>query len=110
MDAVLKEECTGTHKVWSKGTLCADAACYEGTGACCDRTPIVGGCVEDVLAEECTCDKCEWHKETACEYVECIKNPIPTVSEWGLVVLALLLLAGAKVHSLKRTSHSPRCG
>ncbi|MCH8147615.1 MAG: IPTL-CTERM sorting domain-containing protein [Planctomycetes bacterium] len=31
-------------------------------------------------------------------FVPGCKNAIPTVSEWGLIVLTLLLLTGAKVH------------
>jgi len=33
-----------------------------------------------------------------CDEIKCWHNPIPTVSEWGLVVMTLLLLTGAKVY------------
>ena len=33
---------------------------------------------------------------------ECVAASIPAVSEWGLVVLALLLLAGGKVYFNRR--------
>ena len=33
---------------------------------------------------------------------ECFVPPIPAVSEWGLVILALLLLAGGKVYFNRR--------
>jgi hypothetical protein len=45
----------------------------------------------------CDCPTCEWLKLGSCSELDCPPTPIPTVGEWGLVVLALLLLVGAKL-------------
>ena len=84
--------------------VCPNGACEEGENAnnCpqdCD--PVCGnGIVE--AGEECDGEQfcippgeqgeCTWSPD----------KPIPTVSEWGLVVLALLLLTGAKVYFGRR--------
>jgi len=41
----------------------------------------------------------EWSRETDCVYVTCDPSfvTIPTVSAWGLVILALVLLIGGKI-------------
>ena len=66
-------------------------------GACCDHDPF-GGCQDDRALDECVCRKCEWFQERTCEQIDCTREPIPTVSEWGLVILTLLLLTGAKIY------------
>jgi hypothetical protein len=50
-----------------------------------------------VVLAECNCPSCEWFKLTACPEVECELESIPTVNAWGLAVLSLLLLIGAKL-------------
>lgn len=96
-------DCQGAQRVWQKGTLCADAGCNAVLGACCDYDPF-GGCTDTTQAG-CNCDKCVWSKLQSCfgaGAIECTHNSIPTVSEWGLVVLTLLLLTGAKVYFGRR--------
>jgi len=66
-------------------------------GACCNHDPF-GGCQDDRALDECVCGKCEWFQERTCAQVDCTRAPIPTVSEWGLVILTLLLLTGAKIY------------
>ena len=66
-------------------------------GACCDRDPF-GGCQDDRTLDECVCGKCEWFQERTCAQIDCTREAIPTVSEWGLVILTLLLLTGAKIY------------
>jgi hypothetical protein len=74
--------------------------CEEHTGACCDEDTF-GGC--QVLAEsQCNCKKCVFHKDTPCIDAGCVHNSIPTVSQWGLLVLTLLLLTGAKIYFGRR--------
>jgi hypothetical protein len=82
---------------WYKDTLCSAIDCSEHTGACCDEDPF-GGCAEDVPASDCNCKKCVFYKNLQCDEIECPHNAIPTVSQWGLVVLTLLLLIGAKIY------------
>ena len=69
------------HDVGTVGACCIDGDCQEGCvpSACLALGGIYQG------------------DDTTCQEVECLV-PIPTVSEWGLVVLTLLLLTGAKVH------------
>ena len=83
------------------GALC-DQACAWEEGACCYET--AGVCVDGVLPEDCPGDT--QHGETPprtasshhiglwCFEIECEKESIPTVSEWGLIVISLLLLTG----------------
>ena len=70
--------------------------CNTPTGACC----VLRVCTDDVLESACASDK--WFKGAPCDDPEvaehCAEQPLPTVSHWGLIVTALLLLAGAKVY------------
>ncbi len=77
----------------------------ERKGACCDNDPF-GPCVDDVTEAECDCEKCKWFEKQRCDEVVCMHGAIPTVSEWGLVVLTLLLLTGAKVYFGRRQSEA----
>jgi len=43
-----------------------------------------------------------FYKDTPCSEIECTHNSIPTMSQWGLAVLTLLLLIGAKVYFGRR--------
>ncbi len=91
---------------WTKGTTCAavEAAggCDAEIGACCDGDPF-GACTDTTYAG-CQCVKCSWTKLATCATLTppCTHNVIPTVSQWGLVVLALLLLSGAKIYFGRR--------
>lgn len=100
-DSVFFGECQGDQRAWTEGASCADVLCDATLGACCDRDTF-GGCTETANAQ-CQCDTCVWHKLMTCEQIECVHNPIPTVSAWGLVVLTLLLLTGAKVYFGRRS-------
>jgi len=70
------------------------AACCDGEGATC---------VDDTLNQDCLCERCLWFQGTSCEALsragqcQLYFQPIPTVSEWGLGVFALLLLIMAKI-------------
>ncbi len=92
-------ECTGGPLEFFLNETCeaveARGDCDGNTGACCDQETF-GGCTV-VPASLCNCTKCVFHPETSCEEVECTHNSIPTVSQWGLVVMTLLLLTGAKI-------------
>jgi hypothetical protein len=100
---VLAADCVGEWSHWTKLGACTgpDAvACDEDLGACCDSDPF-GACT-DTTTSECTCSTCTWTKGASCDNTECLHSSIPTVSEWGLVVLTLLLLTGAKVYFGRR--------
>jgi len=77
-------------------------------GACCDQAPF-GGCSQ-TTAEECTCSNCVWSEGQSCSAIECVHTAIPTVSEWGLVVLTLSLVIGGKIFFGRRrraVGHAP---
>jgi len=104
-DNVLSADCpTGTaaQMIWSKGQSCTAVGCSADLGACCDHETF-GGCTETTFVG-CPTEgtKNEWTKEATCAEIECTHVAIPTVSEWGIVVLTLLLLVGAKVYFGRR--------
>ncbi|MFH1111049.1 MAG: hypothetical protein V1790_17905 [Planctomycetota bacterium] len=75
--------------------LCC-AGCEAVTGTCCDHDPF-GGCTDGLTRAECNCGRCEWTEVALCDDVECPRDSIPTVGAWGLAILSLLLMTGAKV-------------
>ena len=103
-DGVYAGDCQGAQREWSKGTTCEEAGCDPTLGACCDRDTF-GRCT-DTTFNGCPTDgnKNVWTKGILCEQLDpaCTHEAIPTVSEWGLVVLTLLLLTGAKVYFGRR--------
>ena len=105
MDDTLQGDCLGgpyAQPEWFKMTLCGEIQCVPAMGACCDHDD--GSCTQMTQAACLALPKGEWFKATDCAAIECVANfiPIPTVSEWGLAILALLLLVGAKVYFGRR--------
>ncbi len=100
----LSADCSGAQRVWTKGGTCATVDCDATLGACCDHDTF-GGCTNTTNAG-CPVgpdNKLEWTKGSSCAAItDCDHNAIPTVSQWGLVVLTLLLLTGAKVYFGRR--------
>lgn len=96
----VESACVGPQRGWTKGAACAEVTCFSVNGACCDHDPF-GGCSE-TTNPGCQGDGLVWHKLMTCAQIECVHTVIPTVSEWGSVILTLLLLIGAKVHSALR--------
>jgi hypothetical protein len=96
--------CGGAQENFSVGVPCAEIACNPSTatGACCDRDAF-GVCTDGLTSAECNCPRCEWTELGLCADVTCSREAIPTVSEWGIVILALSLLTGAKL----RFGHRP---
>jgi hypothetical protein len=70
-------------------------------GACCNRDPF-GLCAVDVLPDDCNCELCEWFPDNSCDDIDCAREAIPTLSQWGVLVMTLLLLIGAKVYFGRR--------
>jgi hypothetical protein len=104
-DGVFDQNCTCEKCTWTKGEDCAAVGCTAELGACCDHDG--GNCTSTTMAQ-CNCEKCDWTQDADCSEVECAANftPIPTVSEWGLAILALLLLVGAKIYFSRRQAAS----
>ncbi len=98
--------CTGFRLTWTANTPCADLdrACVSPVGACCDQDPF-SGCTDGLTRAECSCELCEWTDDALCDDVACPHDSIPTVSTWGLAILSLLLLTGAKIR-FGRVRHS----
>jgi hypothetical protein len=93
----LEADCQGTHRVWSSGVTCQEARCAPDLGACCNQAPF-GDCTDDVGLSDCRCASCTWDKLQRCAEIECAQGSIPTISEWGLGIMTLLLLTSAKVY------------
>ena len=49
---------------------------------------------------------CEWVKLGLCLQLDCVHTSIPAVSEWGLLILALLLFIGAKLGFGRFSAHA----
>jgi len=88
---------------WTKLGDCATVGCSAEEGACCDHDTF-GQCTDITFAACNLIPKGEWTKFASCANTDCTHIAIPTVSEWGLVVLTLLLLVGAKVYFGRRQS------
>jgi len=84
------------------GDPCTDDLC-DGAGVCghpsnyrCGACCVAGGdCTNNLPPEQCPEAPMHFHLGKDCSMIAC--GPIPTVSEWGLVVLTLVLLTGAKI-------------
>ena len=94
--------CSGAQQRWTGGATCSETGCEAVTGACCDHDPF-RGCTDGLTQAACDCGQCEWTKLAMCEDVECSRESIPTVGAWGLAILTLLLLTGAKIRFGRRT-------
>jgi len=103
-NAKLRSGCQGQSQLWSPNQFCADVTCDPVPGACCDHInpdPLsrVGVCTNGVVMADCQGENHTWTKSVTCTQVTCEAwfQAIPTMSEWGLVVLALTLLVAAKL-------------
>jgi cysteine-rich repeat protein len=82
--------------------------CINGDGCCADGCnanndsdcePICGNGIEEEGEE---CDDGNTDETDSCTSECTSRQPVPTVSQWGLVILALLILAAAKVYFSRR--------
>jgi len=102
----LRSDCLaqGANRLWSQDQLCVDVACDPIPGACCNHInpdPLLrtGVCTNGVIMADCQGQNLTWTKGVTCSQVACVADfqAIPTVSEWGLVVLALMLVILVKL-------------
>jgi len=102
----LRENCFGQNVVWSQELTCADTSgCDPIPGACCDYNhpdPLSreGVCTNGVSMADCQGETQVWTKGASCAQVDCTRPlifVIPTVSEWGMAVLALVLIILGKL-------------
>lgn len=93
----------GADFVWTEGGTCS--TCFARTGACCvEPSQTEAICTDGQTLAQCDAAGGLWSDSQPCSAVECLPNfiPIPTVSEWGLAVLALMLLIGGKIYFSRR--------
>ena len=114
-DNIAQVYCSNADNTWTENATCADVPCQclpncagrecgdDGCGGSCgacddglfcngvEPCDPQGGCVAGIPPCDPANEQCD---ETA---DLCVPNVIPTVSEWGLVILTLLLLIFAKV-------------
>ena len=100
-DDVTKADCSGPGDTFFPEQTCAQVEpCPVVLGACCEE----GHCTDDV--PQSACDSEKWWKDTPCsdpEVMEVCAAQIPTVSEWGLIVITLLgLTAGTVIFGRRR--------
>ena len=98
-DGVTQADCDNQgSRYGGDASTCAtiDPPCLEPVGACCDV--LTGLCTNDVLPEDCAAETQEWSKGQQCEDIACIT--IPTVSDWGLAVMTLLVLTAGGLGSV----------
>lgn len=104
-DNVLDADCKDAQDEWTKLGLCADieaaGGCDPHLGACCDEDTF-GGCEQTTENACAALKKGVFYKLQDCADIVCVHKAIPTVSEWGIAVLTLLLLIGAKVYFGRR--------
>ena len=110
------EECDGMDDTACPGACLSDCTCgaFCGNGIC-DPGEDSCNCPEDCGTpppSETPGSTCSDGLDNDCDGLIDSDDPdcgvIPTVSQWGLVVLTLLLLTGAKVHfGRKRASRTP---
>jgi len=101
--STLQAACNCADCVWTVGGACGSTPCVTIQGACCVQTEQTAECTQTSQAA-CATLGGTWTRETDCSAVECepLFTPIPTVSEWGLVIMALMLLVGGKVYFGRR--------
>ena len=75
------------------------------TGACCDT--LNGVCSEGILAADCVGDQRVWTDGSSCAEIVCevTHAAIPTVSEWGLILMTLIGLAAGTILLRRRNAY-----
>lgn len=99
----LQGDCTAAHPggpIWTPNVNCGAVTCDPALGACCNTR--FGTCTDDVTLADCSGENFSWTKGDVCSAETCPDPFIPTVSQWGLVIMTLLLLIGAKVYFGRR--------
>jgi hypothetical protein len=102
VDDVEDVNCAGADDEFTAGVLCSELspACTPAPrGACCDESDFT--CADDVLQRDCDGPLMRWANGVACVDLdppcEAPAPVIPTVGQWGLVVMTLLGLAAGTI-------------
>lgn len=99
---VFEANCLGVNQRWAEGVLCANIfpPCEGPTGACCDTA--TGQCSDGLTEEECLGPQPSpagggvgnvWAQDQDCADIVCGVPPVPTVTQWGLIIMTLAGLA-----------------
>lgn len=89
-------DCQGANQVYTEGVLCNDLPdlCSD-AGACCDT--LTGDCSAS-FASLCSGIFEEFTAGALCADVDCVGGDnVPTVSQWGMIVLTVILLSGLTI-------------
>jgi hypothetical protein len=94
-------------QTWFKDTRCIDVLCLEHAGACC----VSGACTDNVPESMCASDK--WFKDAPCidamvAEACAAQIGVPTLTQWGAVIMTLLLVVGARVYFGHRSPRPSR--
>ena len=96
----IKGECSGAQPLWTARATCEEVVCDPVMGACCNTR--FGTCTNNIILANCMGENLYWTKGESCNDQTCPDPFIPTVSQWGLMVLTLLLLIGGKIYFNRR--------
>ncbi|MBI1825682.1 MAG: hypothetical protein HY287_08815 [Planctomycetes bacterium] len=123
-DGVAQSECDDADETWTENATCIEVPCScipncagrecgdDGCGGSCgicndglfcngvETCGPQGGCILGAPPCQLNIEHCDEATQ------QCEPNPIPTVSEWGLMVLLLVLLTGAKLAFRRRIGFS----
>ncbi|NOS99809.1 MAG: hypothetical protein HOP29_04190 [Phycisphaerales bacterium] len=89
-------DCQGADQVYTEGVLCNDLSdlCSD-AGACCDT--LTGDCSAS-FASLCSGIFEEFTAGALCADVTCVGgDDVPTVSQWGMIALTVILLSGLTI-------------
>jgi len=87
-------ECDDTLLTWTSGAQCNEIMCDPLLGACCNTR--LGTCTSNLSVSQCSGDHLVWIKGELCNEQNCVDPFVPAVSEWGLLILALIIMIAAK--------------
>ncbi len=91
-----KSECSNEQQLWVEGATCFDVFCDISLGACCNTR--VGNCDDFVTNSECLGQNQLWLNAQLCSSITCPDPFIPTLSQWGLMIMTLLIIILAKIY------------
>ncbi len=84
---------------WYIGEDCATFNCNNpNVGACC----VDGNCVGNFTEATCLSFGGSWHQGEDCAIYSCSTESIPTLSEWGMLIMGLLLLASGTIAIIRK--------
>lgn len=93
-EQVLQNDCQGDQDVWLIGQTCSEFLCDPTPGACCNTR--LGICTNTTLSQ-CSGARLNWTSGEDCSDQICPNLSVPAVSDWGMVIIILVLLTGIAI-------------